>query len=87
MDDWSDAEGSGTVEIIILNNTTQENIYVEAADNGSYTFSASELSALSTGQCYLKLEKYNEENINATGYDSRSIIRARHTCNLMITLN
>lgn len=85
--EWLDYEGSGNVQIILLNITTNDTISFETADDGSHTLTAADLSGLPAGMYYLRLEKYIEENINAAGYDSRSIIRSRNIFNLMLTLN
>jgi hypothetical protein len=84
---WSGSAGSGTVQIILLNiMDAAQNVTVEPSDTGSYTFNAAQLSGLSAGAYYLQLEKYSEHTITATGYDSRSVIRARHMYSSMITL-
>jgi hypothetical protein len=84
---WSDAAGNGTVQIILLNiSNPAGNVTLETADDGTYTFTDADLSALTAGEYYLQIEKYNEEDIDAAGYDSRSVIRARHMCMTMISL-
>lgn len=78
---------AGNVSIVLLSVANpSELISVETDDDGSYTFIASQLSSLNSGQYYIHVERFNEEFIIAPGYDNRSIIRARLLCTILLNL-
>jgi hypothetical protein len=69
--------GGGTVELILLRNETDSVLMVTTDNDGAYSFPATQLSSLSTGQYTLILNHYNREFISSPGYDPRSIVAAR----------
>ena len=83
---WNGTTGGSVSVVLISVNNPSELISVETSDNGSYTFNSTQLSSLSSGQYYLHVERFNEEFIIASGYDDRSIIRARILSSVLINL-
>jgi len=73
---WA-GSGGGQVELIIVSAEGDSTIWVDTENDGSYTFSALELSNLQPGEYGLVLNFYNRATINADGYDSRSFIAGR----------
>ena len=83
---WQGNTG-GNVSIVLLSvYNPSELISVVTGDDGSYTFTAAQLSSLNNGQYYIHVERFNEEFITAPGYDDRSIIRARLLSSILINL-
>lgn len=83
---WNGNTGGNVSIVLISINNSSEIISAETSDDGSHTFTASQLSSLNNGQYYLHIERFNEDFINASGYDSRSIIRARLLYSILINL-
>ncbi|MCP4567813.1 MAG: hypothetical protein GY841_09575 [FCB group bacterium] len=82
---WA-GSGSGVVELMIINMGGDSAIFLETANDGSHTFSSSDLSGLIAGNYSLILNHYNRETFVATGYDSRSFIAARVMSTTLFTL-
>ncbi len=82
---WSVA-GSENIFLTIVGVGGAGFVGVETANTGSHTFSASELSELSAAPYALTLNYVNEENIDETGYDPDSYIRAQVTSPISMTL-
>ena len=83
---WQGNTGDNVSIILLSVANTSEFISVETSDDGSYAFTAAQLSSLNNGQYYLHVERFNEEFITAPGYDSRSIIRTRLLSSILINL-
>jgi hypothetical protein len=78
FDDFPDCNRQVSITILdIMGDST--GVYVTTDNDGSYTFTAGELSAIdpSTNDLQIVLLVENVMNIDATGYDPRSWIRAR----------
>jgi hypothetical protein len=80
-----DGTGSGTVRLSIIG-MGGDFVGIETANDGSYTFSAGELSELVAGVHALTLNYFNSENIDVPGYDSNSYVRAQVTSAINITM-
>jgi hypothetical protein len=82
---WDDV-GSENIWLTIVGVGGAGFVGVEAANTGTYTFSAGELSELVAAPYALTLNYVNEENIDEPGYDPDSYIRAQVTSAISITL-
>ena len=83
---WHGTSGRNVSIVLISISNPSEMIPVETSDDGSYTFTSSQLSSLNNGQYYLHIERFDEHFINESGYDNRSIIRARLLYSILINL-
>ncbi len=98
----TDPPMSGTVSLsgftVTWNGTGSENVFlsivgvgggfvgIETANDGSYAFSAGELSELTAGAYALTLNYFNSENIDESGYDPNSYVRAQVTSAINMTM-
>jgi hypothetical protein len=73
---WADS-GEGIVRFILMRETDSTNVMIETQNDGSYSFTGSQLSGLQAGDYGLLMIHQNGASINAPGYDSRSFIWAR----------
>ena len=80
-----DGTGSGNVRLSIIG-MGGDFVGIETANDGSYTFSAGELSELVAGVHALTLNYFNSENIDVPGYDSNSYVRAQVTSAISMTM-
>jgi len=85
--EWADAGGARDILIAIIpGGMGDEVVVVETANDGSHTFSSSDLSGLSAGLIAVTLNYFERHAIDATGYDSRSFIEGRVTNSTLLTL-
>jgi hypothetical protein len=78
FDDFTDCDRQVSITILEMSGDST-GVYVTTDNDGSYTFTAGELSAIdpSTIELQIVLIVENVRNIDAAGYDPRSWIRAR----------
>lgn len=61
-------------------------VFVVTANDGSYSFSSSQLTSLEPGEYLLILNHFNKEFISRPGYDSRSFIVGKVTSCSLVSL-
>ena len=61
-------------------------VFVVTANDGSYSFSSSQLTSLASGEYLLILNHFNKEFISRPGYDSRSFIVGKVTSCSLVSL-
>lgn len=74
--EWTGTDENDVLINIISGDIPPTVVSIEMANDGSYTFSATELDDLTVGMHVLDLRYYTLEFIRADGYDSRSTITA-----------
>ncbi len=80
--------GDGEVYLILVEESGQgdSSLFIQTPNNGSYTFSAAQLSGLAAGEYGMVMVYENWDYINVAGFDSRSFIRARVINTTLIVL-
>ncbi len=84
-----DGGGGGTLSLALMTTTGDTSVlgvFLDTENDGSHTFTASDLSNLTPGAYVIVLNIFNYKNINAEGYDPRSFIEAMITNSTMIYL-
>jgi hypothetical protein len=69
--------GNGTVRFVLMRDNDSTNVNLETSNDGSYSFTSSQLSGLQAGDYGLIMIHQNSAAINIAGYDSRGVIWAR----------
>ncbi|MBD3233395.1 MAG: hypothetical protein GF315_06690 [candidate division Zixibacteria bacterium] len=84
-----DGGGGGTLSLALMTTTGDTSVlgvFLDTENDGSHTYTASDLNNLTPGAYVIVLNMFNYENIDAEGYDPRSFIEAMVTNSTMIYL-